>query len=163
MPGRRAGGMKVKISSQLAIFALLELAREPDRQLSVGEIGEKYGASSHHLAKVMNVLGRARLVRAARGAGGGYQFSANSRRTTLLDVIELFEDAESALLDAGDSTAEGDALRQVLLEIDDIARATLGSITLATMLNLVDRAARNASRRPAGSPQRGARRIRCSR
>lgn len=133
--------MKLKISSQLAVFALLELARKPDRQLSVGEIGEKYGVSSHHLAKVMNVLGRAGLVRAARGAGGGYQFSANSRRTTLLDVIELFEDTRSASLDAGENTAEGGAMRQVLLEIDDIARATLGSITLATMTKLVDRSA----------------------
>jgi Rrf2 family protein len=131
--------MKLKIASQLAIFALLELARKPDRQLSVGEIGEKYGVSSHHLAKVMNVLGRAGFVRAARGAGGGYQFSGNLRRTTLLDVIELFENAGSASLDAGDATAEGHALRQVLFEIGDITRATLGSITLATMFKLVDR------------------------
>ena len=29
------------------------------------------------------------LVRAIRGAGGGYQFSGNARRTTLLDVIEV--------------------------------------------------------------------------
>jgi len=133
--------MKPKISSQLAVFALLELARSADRQLSVGEIGEKYGVSSHHLAKVMNVLGRAGLVRAARGARGGYQFSANPRRTTLLDVIQLFEDTGSASLDAGHSTAEGGALLRVLHEVGDTARATLGSITLATMLKLVDRAA----------------------
>lgn len=137
--------MKLKISSQLAIFALLELARGPDRQLSVGEIGEKYGVSSHHLAKVMNVLGRAGFVRAARGAGGGYQFSGNLRRTTLLDVIELFEDTGSASLDAGESTVEGRALRQVLHEVGDIARATLGSITLATMFKLVDRETGNHS------------------
>lgn len=140
--------MKLKISSQLAIFALLELARRPDQQLSVGEIGEKYGASSHHLAKVMNVLGRAGFVRAARGAGGGYQFSANSRRSTLLDVIELFEGTDTALLDAGDKTAEGAALRGVLLEVGGIARATLGSITLATMSKLVDRAAAEAGNEP---------------
>lgn len=131
--------MKLKISSQLAVFALLELARRPDRQLSVAEIGEKYGASSHHLAKVMNVLGRAGLVRAARGVGGGYQFSGNLRRTTLLDVIELFEEADSASLDAGEATVEGQTLKQVLLEVGDIARATLGSITLATMFKLMDR------------------------
>lgn len=131
--------MKLKISSQLAIFALLELSRDPDRQLSVGQIGEKYGVSSHHLAKVMNDLGRAGLVRAIRGTGGGYQFSGNLRRTTLLDVIELFEDTGSASLGAGESTAEGRALRQVLHEVGGIARATLGSITLATMFKLVDR------------------------
>lgn len=140
--------MKLQISSRLAIFALLELAAESDRQLSVAGIGEEYGVSSHHLAKVMNVLVRAGLVRSVRGARGGYQFNGNIRRTTLLDVIELFEnigaDGSAAV---GDRTSQGRALREVLGEIDDIARATLGSITIATMLKLVERR-RNSGRRP---------------
>ena len=131
--------MRLRISAQLAIFALIELGMAPDRQLSVADIGEKYGVSSHHLAKVMHTLQRARLVRAVRGAGGGYQFSGNARRATLLDVIELFENVGSADIDAGESTAEGRALRQVLLEVGGIARATLGSISLATMFKLIDR------------------------
>ena len=52
--------MKLQISSRLAIFALIELASEPERQISVSEIGEKYGVSAHHLAKVMHTLGRVR-------------------------------------------------------------------------------------------------------
>jgi Rrf2 family nitric oxide-sensitive transcriptional repressor len=147
--------MKLRISSQLAIFALIELARTPDRQLSVADIGEKYGVSSHHLAKVMHTLQRAGLVRAVRGAGGGYQFSDNARRATLLDVIEQFEDVGSADVDAGASTSEGNALRQVLLEVGDIARATLGSITLATMFKLIDRD--DADRPPLAARTRSAR------
>jgi Rrf2 family protein len=133
--------MKLQISSQLAIFALLELATRPERQLAVAEIGEKYGVSNHHLAKVMQVLTRAGLVRSLRGAGGGYQFTGNARRTTLLDVIQLFEDLGSTDADARalQATGEGRALRQVLGEIDDITRATLGSITIATMFKLIDR------------------------
>lgn len=133
--------MRLQISSRLAIFALLELAADPDRQLSVAQIGDRHGASSHHLAKVMHVLNRAGLVRAVRGAGGGYQFTGNARRTTLLDVIRLFENPgpdRDAPLAAG-STAEARALREVLDEVDDLVRATLGSITLATMLKIVDR------------------------
>lgn len=133
--------MKLQIASRLAIFAVLELAAHPDRQLSVAEIGEKYGVSNHHLAKVMNVLGRANLVRSVRGAGGGYQFCGNVRRVTLLDIIQLFEDlgAESGEADSsGDATDEGQALKRVMGEIDDIARATLGSITIATMRKLAD-------------------------
>lgn len=145
--------MRLQISSRLAIFALLELARQPDRQLSVADLGATYGASSHHLAKVMHTLGRAGLVQSARGVGGGYRFTGNARRVTLLDVIELFEDispkrAEAG--DAGDSTLAGAALHVVLSEIDDIARATLGSITIATMLKLMDRTA------PAARPRQRA-------
>ena len=133
--------MKLQISTRLAIFAVLELAGRDGRQLSVADIGEKYGVSSHHLAKVMHVMGRAGLVRSVRGAGGGYQFAGNARRTTLLDVVQLFEDSSTVEHDAGiaGGTPESQALGQVLGEIDDIARATLGSITIATMRKLVDR------------------------
>ena len=148
--------MRLQISTQLAIFAVLELAARDGQQLSVADIGEKYGVSSHHLAKVMHVMGRAGLVRSVRGAGGGYQFAGNARRTTLLDVVQLFEDANSAEPDggAGDATPEGQALRQVLSEIDDIARATLGSITIETMRKLVDRRATGNRRQPKAGHQR---------
>jgi len=134
--------MRLQIASQLAVYALLELAARPDRQLSVGDIGEKYNVSSHHLAKVMKVLGRAKFVRSVRGAHGGYQFIGNARRMTLLDIIQLFEDLGSSSVDSrglGKVTNEVRALRDVVREIDDIARSTLGSITIATMLKLVDR------------------------
>jgi Rrf2 family protein len=129
--------MKLQIASRLAIFAVLELTSRPDRQLSVAEIGAKYGVSNHHLAKVMHVLGRARLVRSVRGAGGGYQFNGNIRRVTLLDIIQLFENLGPGDDDSGPGavTNESHALREVLGEIDDIARATLGSNTIPTMLN----------------------------
>ena len=89
--------MRLQVSTQLAIFAVLELAGREGAQLSVAEIGEKYGVSAHHLAKVMHVMGRAGLVRAVRGAGGGYQFSGNARRTTLLDVVQLFANNQAAI------------------------------------------------------------------
>ncbi|NJO32392.1 MAG: Rrf2 family transcriptional regulator [Rhodospirillales bacterium] len=133
--------MRLQIASRLAVFALLDLAADPKRQFSVAQIGDKYGVSAHHLAKVMHILSRAGLVRAVRGAGGGYQFSGNVRRTTLLDVIGLFENMGSngAHADVRAPTAEGRALAEVLHEIDDVVRATLGSITIATMLKIADR------------------------
>ena len=134
--------MKLQVSSRLAIFALIELAADPERQVSVADIGKKYNVSSHHLAKVMHTLGREGLVRSIRGVGGGYSFSGNAKRTTLLDVIMLFEDttsSECAPENADNASPAEWALCQVLFEIDDIARATLGSITIATMLKQMGR------------------------
>lgn len=145
--------MRLQISTQLAIFAILELAAREGEQLSVADIGQKFGVSSHHLAKVMHVLGRAGLVRSIRGAGGGYQFAGNARRTTLLDLVQLFEEPNSVEPGgAAEATAEGQALRQVLDEVDDISRATLGSITIATMRKLVERAG-NSRHSKNGSPR----------
>jgi Rrf2 family protein len=141
--------MRLQISTRLAIFAALELTAHEGCQLSVAEIGEKYGVSSHHLAKVMHVMGRAGLVRSVRGAGGGYQFAGNPRRITLLDVAQLFEELSSVEHDSetADAPPEDLALREVLNEIDDIARATLGSITIATMRKLVERRGSSSGRR----------------
>lgn len=149
--------MRLQVSTRLAIFAVLELTAREGCQLSVAEIGEKYGVSSHHLAKVMHVLGRAGLVRSVRGAGGGYQFVGNARRITLMDVAQLFEDLSSGEPGAAatGATREEQTLSDVLGEIDDIARATLGSITIATMRKLVDRRAANGGRNTdAGSSRR---------
>ena len=149
--------MRLQVSTRLAIFAVLDLTAREGCQLSVAEIGEKYGISSHHLAKVMHVLGRAGLVRSVRGAGGGYQFVGNARRMTLLDVAQLFEDLSSREQGAAatGATREEQTLSDVLGEIDDIARATLGSITIATMRKLVDGRAGSGDRKPdAGSSRR---------
>ena len=92
----------------------------------------------------MTPLGGAGLVRSVRGAGGGYQFAGNARRTTLLDVMQLFEELGSGGSSGraiGKMTDVERAMLGVFREIDDMARATLGSITIATMLKLVDRAA----------------------
>lgn len=135
--------MRLQKSTRFALYAVLELAANPDRQVSAGEIAEKYEISLNHLAKVLRTLGRSGMVDASRGAGGGYRFAANSRRTTLLDVIQLFENVEPILAgerEPGDATDAGLALQRVLGEIEDTARATFSSITIDTMLKLIGRA-----------------------
>ena len=89
--------MKIQKASLFALYAVLELASDPKRQLSTTDIADKYGISTHHLAKILRTLVRSKLVQAARGVGGGYRFTGVVNRTTLLDVIELFETLESEL------------------------------------------------------------------
>lgn len=135
--------MKLQQNTLLALYSALEFAAEPARVRSAAEIAEKYGASPHHLAKVLRKLGRAGLLHAARGAGGGYHFAGNAKRVTLMDVIALFEDVGARPPRARRRTEER-AVEAVLAEIDETARATFRSITLQTMLRL---SARLAQRR----------------
>jgi Rrf2 family protein len=133
--------MKLQIATRIAIHAVLDLAADPARQLSAAEIAERFDISGHHLSKVLRTLGRAGLVEALRGAGGGYRFRGNAKRVTLLDVIQLFEEVGTTGdqdREAGAATLQGRGLRRVLDEIDGTARATLSSITLATMLKIVE-------------------------
>lgn len=135
--------MKLQKNTELALYSVLEFAARPDEHVPAAEVAAKYGESLHHLAKVLSELARAGIVDSVRGVGGGYRFAANPRRLTLLDVIRLFEDLGAGAPAAPEGRTPVDrALGQVLAEIDQIAQATFGSITVATMLGMVDRAAR---------------------
>lgn len=137
--------MKLQKNTLFALCSVLEAASRPGEALSSAEIARRYGISPHHLAKVLRTLARARMVESARGVGGGYRFSGNARRLTLMDVVQLFENIGGARRAGGrrrraSGAAEVErALATVLEEIDEIAKATLRSITIATLLKLVER------------------------
>lgn len=134
--------MKLQKNTLLALYSVLEFARRPGEHVPASEVAERYGESAHHLAKVLSELARAGIVDSVRGVGGGYRFAANARRLTLLDVIRLFEPLGDEAPAHGDATPVDRALAQVLSEIDQTALATFGSITVATMLKMVERAER---------------------
>ncbi len=136
------------------LYATLELAAHGEGQLSAGEIAAKYGISLNHLAKVLRALVRARLVESVRGAAGGYRFCGNPKRVTLLDIIELFEDVRGEEPGReGPSSGEKRALDGVLREIDEITVATLRSVSITTLLKLIEKQQRST---PA-APERGVR------
>ena len=143
--------MKLQKGTSLALYSVLEFAANPGRQLSAAEIAEKYHASTHHLAKVLRELGRAGLVESARGVGGGYRFSGNAKRLTLMDVLQLFEDISTRTGESDEfdrSSEVGRALGAVMEEVDEIAKATFSSITVDTMLKLIERQRRAAEAQP---------------
>lgn len=153
--------MRLQKATHFALYAVLELASQPERQLSGADIADKYGISTNHLAKVLRVLGRAGLVESERGARGGYRFVGNAKRITLLNIIELFEDIRpisSGQRQPGDQLPAGQAMLRVLVEIEEITHATFASITLDTMLKLIHHTARHgtsddpAVTKPAGVP-----------
>ena len=134
--------MKLQQSTLLGLYAVLELANANGEQLSAADIADKFGVSINHLAKVLRILVRAGHLQAARGAGGGYRFSGNSKRTTLMDIIELFEPVsiegfEDRDLSHGTDVEAG--LAVALIEVSEMMQATLQSITLRTMLKIMQR------------------------
>ncbi|CAG1019654.1 HTH-type transcriptional repressor NsrR [Burkholderiaceae bacterium] len=134
--------MRLQVNTTLALYSVIEFASQPDRHIPAAEIAQKYEVSPHHLAKVLAELAHAGIVESVRGVGGGYRFVANARRLTLMDVIQLFEDFSPVATpkrDAASAGAVDRALDSVLSEIDETAKATFRSITLATMLHLVAR------------------------
>jgi Rrf2 family iron-sulfur cluster assembly transcriptional regulator len=139
--------MKLQKATICGLYAVLELAAHDDEQISAGEIARKYDISLNHLAKVLRTLVRAKLIESVRGPGGGYRFSGNPKRVTLLDIIELFEDPSPDL--AQDSAGDNDesrALHRVLTDIDDIAVMTLRSVSITSLLKIIETDRRKGER-----------------
>ena len=138
--------MRLQVNTMLALYSVIEFAADPQRHIPAVVIAQKYSVSPHHLAKVLAELAHAGIVESVRGVGGGYRFVGNARRLTLMDVIALFEDFGAASRPRREGAAQttvDQALDVVLHEIDENARATFSSITLATMLQLVARQQRS--------------------
>jgi Rrf2 family protein len=131
--------MKFQKATMCGLYAVLELAAHSDRQISAAEIASKYNISINHLAKVLRTLVRAKLVESSRGAGGGYRFCGNPKRVTLLDVIGLFEEIGSDSEEPDVDEDESRALHAVLHEIDEIAVTTLRSISITTLLKIMEK------------------------
>ena len=138
--------MKLQKNTLFALYSVLESASHPGRQLSAGEIARKYRLSPHHLAKVLHTLAQAGVVESVRGVGGGYRFAGNVKRLTLIDVIALFENINAPARGAaprprrrGAVPGVERAIGTVLSEIDAMAEATLRSISIATLLKLIER------------------------
>jgi Rrf2 family protein len=152
--------MKLQVSTSLALYSVLEFAANSGHQTSAADIAAKHKVSTHHLAKVLRELVRAGFIESTRGVGGGYRFSGNARRLTLMDIIELFEDIGDRAgrsRQPGSSTDVGRALAAVLGEIDEIAKATFRSITVETMRKLIERQ-RSRTEERKQAPARKARR-----
>jgi Rrf2 family protein len=134
--------VRLQKNTLFALYSVLESAAEPGRQFSAGEIAQKYGISPHHLAKVLRTLGRAGLIESVRGVGGGYRFRGNAKRLTLMDVVQLFENVATPPMRGARRPGVERGVATVLAEIDDMAKATLQSITIATMVKLIRRQGR---------------------
>ena len=128
--------MRLQKATRCALFAVAELAADPTRSLSAGEIAAKYGLSLNHLAKVLTELTRSGLIAAARGAGGGYRFVGDAHRTTLTDIVTLFEPPAPPPLPAGKEAA---ALVKLLTSLEDRARAPFQAMTVEEMVRLAGR------------------------
>lgn len=128
--------MRVQKATRCALLAIAELAADPSRSVSAGEIATKYGLSLNHLAKVLTALSRSDLVAAARGAGGGYRFTGDSHRTTLMEVIALFEPVEDLPAPKAKDAA---AVHRMLNTLEERARAPFLAMTVEEFLRLAGR------------------------
>lgn len=78
-------------AASLALHSLALVAAQAPGPVSVRLLAEQTGASDNHLAKVLQRLTKAGLVKAVRGPSGGYLLARHAAGITLLEVYEAIE------------------------------------------------------------------------
>ncbi|OGW34613.1 MAG: hypothetical protein A2010_17520 [Nitrospirae bacterium GWD2_57_9] len=84
--------MQITREGDYGIRSVLYLARQPFKKISfVNEISEEYKIPRSFLAKILQKLVKAKLIRSYRGVKGGFSLAKQAREISMLDVIEAIE------------------------------------------------------------------------
>ncbi len=84
--------MQVTRQGDYGIRSVLYLARQPFKKISfVAEISEEYKIPKSFLAKILQKLVKAKIVRSYRGVKGGFSLARPAREISLLEVLEAIE------------------------------------------------------------------------
>jgi len=84
--------MQLTRAGDYAVRVMIHLAAAPwGAVVRRGQIQERQGVPPAHLAKIIQALGRAKLVRTFRGAGGGVALAVRPQEVNLRHVIEAVE------------------------------------------------------------------------
>jgi Rrf2 family protein len=84
--------MQLTREGDYGIRSVLYLARQPYRKVSfVTEISEQYKIPRSFLAKILQKLVKAKIVRSYRGVKGGFSLARQAKDISVLDVLEAIE------------------------------------------------------------------------
>ena len=148
--------MQLTLHTDYAIRTLVYLGLHPDRVVPVSEIAQAHGISTHHLAKVGQMLVQEGWVSARRGREGGLSLSPRTlelrlgalvRRSENHDLLECFDRKTSQCALTGFCRVE-----RALREAREAFFAALDRYTLADLvsnrpqlLQLIARGGRSAA------------------
>lgn len=84
--------MQITREGDYGIRSVLYLSRQPFKKISyVNEISDAYKIPRSFLAKILQKLVKAKIVRSYRGVKGGFSLAKQAKDISLMDVIEAIE------------------------------------------------------------------------
>jgi Rrf2 family protein len=83
--------LKISEASSIALHAMIILASQKDRLVSVKDIAMQLEVSGNHLSKVMQRLVKSELVLSIKGSKGGFKLAKAPEETTFLEIYEAID------------------------------------------------------------------------
>ncbi|HUI41409.1 MAG TPA: Rrf2 family transcriptional regulator [Terriglobia bacterium] len=82
--------MKLSAQEEYGLRCLLRLARHrPAESLTISELSQEEGISTHYVAKLLRILRRGGFVKAARGQAGGYMLARAASQIVVGEALAL--------------------------------------------------------------------------
>jgi FeS assembly SUF system regulator len=124
-----------------AVVVMSQMALRGGETRSAQQISDNTGVPLPTVAKLLNLLGRAKLVISQRGASGGYTLSAEPEAITVAQIIQAMEGpiALTACVDGATDCCGAEAfcpMRGNWNRVNDAIRQALTSVSLAEMMLL---------------------------
>jgi Rrf2 family protein len=132
--------MRISAKADYAVRATLELAAAPDEEPVKGErLSEAQEIPLQFLEHILLELKHAGIVRARRGAKGGYWLAKPADEVTIADVVRAVEGpiahVQSAPPESIEYRGNAKSLQQVWIAVRANLRAVLEHVTLADLVS----------------------------
>src|SRR5512143_1349268 len=132
--------MRISTKIRYGARAMVELASHyGEGPIELKEIAKKESISLKYLEQVINPLRTDGLVKAIRGAKGGYSLAKSPSEICLYDVVETLEGPLNLLECLNDSKAcqktPSCVTRDIWMEVSDAISKIFYSVTLEDMVN----------------------------
>ena len=75
-----------------AIKALLYIAKNPTRVVSVNELVKKLNMRKAFLRRILQVLSKEGILRSLKGSGGGFLLNIKPDKIHVIDIVSIFRD-----------------------------------------------------------------------
>ncbi|MGD1878538.1 MAG: SUF system Fe-S cluster assembly regulator [Kiloniellaceae bacterium] len=122
-----------------AVVVMSQMALRGGETRSAQQISDDTGVPLPTVAKLLNLLGRAKLVVSQRGASGGYTLGADPEEITVAQIIQAMEGpiAQTACVDGAADSCDSEAfgpMRGNWNKVNGAIRHALTSVSLADMM-----------------------------
>ncbi len=137
--------MRISAKGRYALASTISLAElyKSGEFISLITLSEKLGISKIYLEQVFSLLKHGDIVNSVKGSKGGYQLSRMPKEITVMDVLittelSLFEPTSETVNEKAPEI--DDTIREDVFDVlDNVVKATLREITLADLLERVQK------------------------
>ena len=125
-------------TAEYALRIMIHLAESNGDQLTSETIAEATKVPADYTVKVLQWLGRARMVQGQRGRRGGFRLDCDPRKTTLLDVVNVIDPLERITACPLGREVHKSMLCPLHSRLDEVIallQDTLGEMTLQSVID----------------------------